>query len=148
MLRAMVCQLCVWHGPDVVQVAIITEDAEAWEWAKWLPHVRDRVLVDASGPARLIFSDVSDFMAAFAGNLLQRPAWSPRMDGGVTPQDWLVVVVDLPGANIAPIVGPAGHLGVSVLEATGDEMSPLATSATAFVFDETGNLLRAQTEVT
>jgi DNA segregation ATPase FtsK/SpoIIIE-like protein len=37
MLRAMVCQLCVWHGPDVVQVAIITEDAEAWEWAKWLP---------------------------------------------------------------------------------------------------------------
>jgi DNA segregation ATPase FtsK/SpoIIIE-like protein len=84
MLRAMVCQLCVWHGPDVVQVAIITEDAEAWEWAKWLPHVRDRVLVDASGPARLIFSDVSDFMAAFAENLLQRPAWSPRMDGGVT----------------------------------------------------------------
>ena len=148
MLRAMVCQLCVWHGPDVVQVAIITDDADAWEWAKWLPHVRDRVLVDASGPARLIFSDVSDFLAVFAGNLLQRPAWSPRMDGGVTPQDWLVVVVDLPGANIAPIVGPAGHLGVSVLEATGDEMSPLATSATAFVFDDTGNLLRAQTEVT
>lgn len=66
------------------------------------------------------------------------------MDGGVT-LDWLVVVVDLPGASIAPIVGPWEHLGVSVLEATGDEMSPLATSATAFVFDETDSLLRAQT---
>jgi DNA segregation ATPase FtsK/SpoIIIE-like protein len=148
MLRAMVCQLCVWHGPDVVQVAIITDDGPSWEWAKWLPHVRDRTLVDASGPARLIFGDVSDFMASFAGNLLARPAWSPRMDGGATPQDWLVVVVDLPGANTAPIVGPSGHLGVSVLDATGDEMSPLATSATAFVLDDTGNLLRAQKEVT
>ena len=148
MLRALVCQLCVWHGPESVQVAIITDDAASWEWAKWLPHVRDRNLVDASGPARLIFGDVADFMVTFSENLLNRPAWSPRMDGGVSPDDWLVVVVDLPGANTSPIVGPSGHLGVSVLEATGDEVSPLATSATAFVLDATGNLLRAQKELT
>ena len=144
----MVCQLCLWHGPEAVRVAIITDDAASWEWAKWLPHVRDRNLVDASGPARLIFGDVADFMVPFAENLLNRPAWSPRMDGGVSPDDWLVVVVDLPGANTAPIVGTSGHLGVSVLEATGDDMSPLATSATAFVLDDIGNLLRAQKELT
>lgn len=103
--------------------------------------------MDASGPARLIFSDVSDFMAAFGENLPSGPPGHRGAGRRCHPADRLVVVVDLPGANIAPIVGPQGIWGCR-LEATGDEMSPLATSATAFVFDETGNLLRAQTEVT
>lgn len=144
MLRAVLCQLCVWHGPDAVQVAIITDDGPSWEWAKWLPHLADRELVDASGHARLIFEDVGEFMARFGDDLMGRPPWSPRMDGGVNPDHWLVVLVDLPGANCAPILGPSGHLGVSVLEATGDEMSPLANSATAFVLNEDGNLLRSE----
>lgn len=147
-LRALVCQLCVFHGPDTVRLAVVTDDLDAWQWAKWLPHVADPELVDASGPARLIFDDVGEFVARFADDFGSRAAWAPRMDGGATPDDWLVVVVDLPGGNGGPILGPSGHSGVSVLEATGDQQSRLATAATAFVVDEVGNLLRARKEGT
>ena len=37
-----------------------------------------------------------------------------------------------------------GFAGLCVLEATGDTFSALATSATAFVLDDQGHLLRAE----
>ena len=145
-LRALVCQLCVFHGPDVVRLAVVSDDLAAWEWAKWLPHVADPEMVDASGPARLIFGDVQEFGDRFGAELRARPIWSPPMEGGNRPDYWMVVVVDLPGANTGPIMGAAGHLGLSVLEATGDQHSALATETTAYVVDEVGNLLRAKKE--
>lgn len=144
LLRALVCQLCVFHGPDHVQVAIISDDESAWEWAKWLPHTADKEFVDASGEARLIFGDVTAFLDRFRADLDRRDQWSPRMEGHKEPDSWLVVVVDYPGANCAPIIGHGGHAGLSVLEATGDADSVLSTSATAFIVDEVGNLLRAE----
>ncbi|GLZ16207.1 type VII secretion protein EccC [Actinomadura sp. NBRC 104425] len=35
---ALLCQLCVLHAPDDVQVAVVTAGDPAWEWTKWLPH--------------------------------------------------------------------------------------------------------------
>jgi len=146
-LRAMVCQLCVFHGPDDVQVAIITDDMQAWDWAKWLPHVGDDQFVDACGPARLMFSDVGAFMERFESSLASRRPFQARQEGGESPERWLVVVLDLPGASATPILTEEGRMGVSVLEATGDELSVLATGDTAFFVaaDEHGtvNLLKA-----
>lgn len=147
MLRALVCQLCVFHGPDHVRVAIVTDDQPAWEWAKWLPHTADEEFVDASGPARLIFGDVAALLERFGAEFKRRDAWAPRMEGARDPGSWLVVVVDYPGANCAPILGSSGYAGLSVLEATGDTNSMLATSATAFVLDEVGNLLKSAEEL-
>ena len=147
-LRALLCQLCVFHGPDHLQVAIVTDDLPAWEWAKWLPHVADDELIDASGPARLMFADVGAFMNRFEAQLRGRPRFSPAMQGAgdsIAESRRLVVAVDCPGANCSPILGPGGgRSGISVLEATGDRDSALATEDTAFVLDELGNLLRAQ----
>ncbi|WP_071289496.1 type VII secretion protein EccCb [Mycolicibacterium llatzerense] len=36
-VRAMVCQLALWHGPDQVKIAAVTRSGE-WDWLKWLPH--------------------------------------------------------------------------------------------------------------
>ncbi|MFA5712126.1 cell division protein FtsK [Mycolicibacterium sp.] len=144
MLRALVCQLCVFHGPDVVKLAIITDDAEAWEWAKWWPHVADPELVDACGPLRMIYPDVGDFMERFGARFNARPPWSPPMEGQPRAEDHWVIVVDMPGANCGPLLGSTGFAGVSVLEATNDYYSPLATSATAMKLDGVGNLLRAR----
>ena len=36
-VRAMVCQLALWHGPDRLKIAAVTRSAE-WDWLKWLPH--------------------------------------------------------------------------------------------------------------
>lgn len=146
-LRALVCQLCVFHGPDVVQVAVITDDESAWQWAKWLPHTADGAFVDASGPARLIFDDVSVFMDRFADELRRRDRWAPHMEGTARPESYLVVVVDYPGANCAPILDGSGFKGVSLLEATGDQESLLANADSAFIVDEAGNLLKAAVEV-
>jgi hypothetical protein len=151
LLRALVCQLCVFHGPDHVRLAIVTDDLPAWEWAKWLPHTADDEFVDASGPVRLFFADVGAFMIRFETELRGRPRFSPAMEGAGDPiGEWrrLVIVVDCPGANCTPILGPGGgRSGLSVLEATGDSDSALATEETAFVIDEVGNLLKARRSV-
>jgi S-DNA-T family DNA segregation ATPase FtsK/SpoIIIE len=65
------------------------------------------------------------------------------MTGREMPARWLVVVVDLPGADCSPILGDAGRLGVSVLEATGNENSVIANAQSAYVVDDIGNLLKA-----
>lgn len=144
MLRALVCQLCLFHGPDHVQVAIVTDDLPSWEWAKWLPHTIDDNWVDASGPARLVFGDVSELMARLDSELVSRPRWSPPGEGSLEVGRRLVVVVDFPGASCAPILGSGqGRAGVSVLEATGDLDSPLSNTDTSFVADEAGNLLKS-----
>jgi S-DNA-T family DNA segregation ATPase FtsK/SpoIIIE len=41
MLRAIVVQLAVWHGPSELTLAVIADDdaASDWRWARWLPHV-------------------------------------------------------------------------------------------------------------
>jgi hypothetical protein len=144
LLRALVCQLCVFHGPDHVQVGIVSDDLGSWEWAKWLPHTADDDWVDASGAARLVFPDVSAFMARFDTELRARPRWAPPTEGSAELGRRLVVVVDFPGASCAPILGGGGgRAGVSVLEATGDADSALSNTDTSFVADESGNLLKA-----
>lgn len=38
-IRALICQLTVLHGPDVVRVSANGDSADAhWDWLKWLPH--------------------------------------------------------------------------------------------------------------
>ena len=151
LLRALVCQVCVFHGPDDVKVAIISDDQAAWDWAKWLPHTGDEELVDACGPARLIFAEVAAFMEHFGSSLSGRGPFQTRQEGGVRPDSWLLVVVDLPGADCSAILSAEGRLGVSVLEATGDENSVLANGTTAFFVaadeNNTINLLKAAQEV-
>ena len=36
LLRSLVCQLAVLHGPD--HIAIDAEPCRGWDWLKWLPH--------------------------------------------------------------------------------------------------------------
>ncbi|MDT5047935.1 MAG: hypothetical protein QOG75_3823 [Mycobacterium sp.] len=143
LLRSLVCQLCVFHGPDDVQLAIVSDDVRAWEWAKWLPHTADDEFVDACGPVRLIFPDVKAFIDRFGPDVRARSPFAPLMEGSDKPTRWLVVVVDLPGADCSPILGDAGRLGVSVLEASGNEHSVLANADSAFFLDDIGNLLKA-----
>ena len=40
LVRAMVCQLAVLHGPDVVTIAAVVGPGrrQHWDWLKWLPH--------------------------------------------------------------------------------------------------------------
>ncbi|HEU0192442.1 MAG TPA: type VII secretion protein EccCa, partial [Mycobacterium sp.] len=60
LVSALVCQLAVLHGPDVLLIAaVVSEAREDWDWLKWLPHHRHPNAVDAAGPARMVFPDLT-----------------------------------------------------------------------------------------
>jgi DNA segregation ATPase FtsK/SpoIIIE, S-DNA-T family len=52
--RSLVCQAAAHHGPADLGIAILAREDRArdWDWAKWLPHVRD-----ASGSGRWLAGD-------------------------------------------------------------------------------------------
>ncbi len=38
MLRWVLGQLVVWHGPATVRVAVASDHGDEWGWTRWLPH--------------------------------------------------------------------------------------------------------------
>ncbi|MEO8814702.1 MAG: type VII secretion protein EccCa [Mycobacterium sp.] len=112
-LRAMVCQLAVLHGPDVLAVAAVVAERhrKCWDWLKWLPHHQHPGAFDGAGPARLTFPTAAAAEAGLAG-LAGRH---------------VVVVVDgcgagglgAPGCTVVQVGGGAGAgVRLQVTEAT------------------------------
>jgi S-DNA-T family DNA segregation ATPase FtsK/SpoIIIE len=60
LLRAVACQLAVWHGPDHLAVAVVASTCSSaeWDWLKWLPHHQHPDAADAVGSARLVYRDL------------------------------------------------------------------------------------------
>ncbi|KAA0118304.1 type VII secretion protein EccCb [Mycolicibacterium sp. P9-22] len=50
LVRALICQLAVLHGPD--EVSVTGPAGPCWDWLKWLPH--HAVRPDAGGPRRMV----------------------------------------------------------------------------------------------
>ncbi|HTY27787.1 MAG TPA: type VII secretion protein EccCb [Mycobacterium sp.] len=59
LVRSMVCQLAVAHGPDAMRVAAVVghQRRDCWDWLKWLPHNRHPV----SGRS-MVFDDQLDHL--------------------------------------------------------------------------------------
>ncbi|HET9876929.1 MAG TPA: type VII secretion protein EccCa, partial [Mycobacterium sp.] len=61
LLRAMLCQLAVLHGPDLLLVAAVVAEAnrEHWDWLKWLPHQQHPGAADGTGPVRMTYPSLA-----------------------------------------------------------------------------------------
>lgn len=120
LVRAMVVELCAFHGPDHLQIAIITGDpaGEAWDWAKWLPHVGHPTLRDGLGPMRMIYPSLADFENSLAGDLLERGRFS-RSAPPTPGRSHLVVILD-DGHVVGDerLINDAGMEGVTILDLT------------------------------
>jgi DNA segregation ATPase FtsK/SpoIIIE, S-DNA-T family len=83
MVRAMLCQLAVWHGPDQVGIAAVAGPSEraAWEWLKWLPHHHHPHETDAVGPTRLVYEGLGPAVAA---SIVGQRHAVVILDGGTT----------------------------------------------------------------
>lgn len=92
LVRAMVCQLAVLHGPDAVAIVAVTDDRQHWDWLKWLPHNADPVQGSA-----MVYTDTA---AAGSAVTSLRESDSRR----------LVIVVD--GADHRGLAGSATSLVV------------------------------------
>ncbi|MEU2183286.1 type VII secretion protein EccCa [Streptomyces thermolilacinus] len=116
--RAMVASLASLHSPEDLVIAVATgqDAAPGWEWAKWLPHVQARGVVDGAGTRRLITTDPLDLQDLLGGLLEGRP----RFQGGDHPlldQPHVVVVLD--GQSVppmSPLAAAEGLQGVTIIE--------------------------------
>lgn len=119
--RSMIAQLCMFHGPDVLQVAVVCgpDTADEWEWTKWLPHAQHPDIRDGVGTSRMCYGSVLALESALGQQLSMRERFgrnAPPTAG--VPQ--LVIVVD--GGILEGDTGFLGDDGldsVSVLDLSG-----------------------------
>ncbi|HEY7044571.1 MAG TPA: type VII secretion protein EccCa, partial [Nocardioidaceae bacterium] len=94
---AMALQLVTFQSPADVSLAIVRSDdlAEAWEWAKWLPHCQSTTTMDGDVPARLVTTSVGGMAELLADEFERRLTERARTRGREPdPRDRLVVIVD------------------------------------------------------
>lgn len=100
-IRAILLQLAVFHPPNLVLIAVVTEDPEAWDWIKWLPHNQHPTRRDALGTERMVYTR-EQASTGLADILAGRGDFSTDAQyTGAKP--WLIVVADhlgaIPGAG-------------------------------------------------
>ncbi len=68
LLRAVICQLAVMHGPHDLRIAAVVDPLTAgeWDWLKWLPHHQHPYTTDGCGSARLTYHTLSSAESALA----------------------------------------------------------------------------------
>ncbi|MBT0568582.1 type VII secretion protein EccCa [Williamsia sp. CHRR-6] len=135
--RAMIIQLCSFHGPDLVRVAIICSDPDTgeWSWAKWLPHLQHPERRDGAGRARMLYQSLREFEADHETDMLERP----RFSRNATPVDgraqWLVVIADGYVAGDERTINDGGLDSVSVLDLTAPKFGLAARKGMQLVID-------------
>jgi len=73
--RAMLAQLCLFHGHDELRIAVVAgpERRADWEWIKWLPHALHPEDTDGAGPVRLLGSSVGEVEQLLGAEFAARP---------------------------------------------------------------------------
>lgn len=137
LVRAMLLELCTFHGPDHVQVAMVTADPDAknWSWLKWLPHAQHPSARDGMGSARLVFSALAQLEALLAADLAERGRFArtaPPIEG---TKQLVVVIDDGDVGGDERLVTDAGMDSVTVLDLNGPRAGAAARHILQLVVD-------------
>ncbi len=94
LVRAMLAQAAVLHGPDHLLIAVVTDDpcGPDWDWVKWLPHNAHPVLRDRLGAARMTYPSLAELETGLDGELADRGRFSRAAPASSRAQ--LIVVLD------------------------------------------------------
>jgi type VII secretion protein EccCa/type VII secretion protein EccCb len=124
LMRAIMCQLAFSHGPDHVQMVVVTSDLDEWEWVKWLPHFGDPRRHDAAGNARMVYSSVREFAAEQAELFAGRGSFTPRhaSSSSQTPTPHHVIIADAVDPQWDYVISSEGVDGVTFFDLTGSSM--------------------------
>ncbi|WP_255802251.1 type VII secretion protein EccCa [Mycobacteroides abscessus] len=119
LVRSMLGETTVFHGPDHVMVAVITNNPEdpAWSWVKWLPHNQHQSATDLAGTARMIYPDARTAHQQLKAilNSPDRGRHSPTLSS--TPH--LILISNQTGEFAEPaenLIGEGGISGVTVID--------------------------------
>ena len=104
LVRAMVCQLAVLHGPSAVAIAAVVDETSApeWDWLKWLPHHRSTSSTDAVGAARMTYRSTSQLSPGTTARTLVIVDCGRAVDGGPLPEGTTVVALRAPSTVDEP----------------------------------------------
>lgn len=124
LMRAIICQLAFSHGPDHVQMIVVSSDLDQWDWVKWLPHFGDSRRHDAAGNARMVYTSVREFAAEQAELFAGRGSFTPRhaSSSAQTPTPHTVIIADVDDPQWEYVISAEGVDGVTFLDLTGSSM--------------------------
>ncbi len=139
LMRAIVCQLAFSHGPDHVQMIVVSSDLDEWDWVKWLPHFGDPRRQDAAGNARMVYASVREFAAEQAELFAGRGSFTPRhaSSSAQTPTPHTVIIADAADPQWEFVISAEGIDGVTFFDLTGSSMWT-SVPERMLTFDETG----------
>ncbi|ORW00044.1 type VII secretion protein EccCa [Mycobacterium kyorinense] len=139
LMRAIICQLAFSHGPDHVQMIVVTSNVAQWDWVKWLPHFGDPRRRDAAGNARMVYGSVREFAADQAELFAGRGSFTPRhaSSSAETPTPHHVVICDIEDPQWEYVVSTGGVDGVTFFDLTGSALWT-AVPERVLTFDKTG----------
>ncbi len=123
-MRALLCQLAFSHGPDHLQMIVVTSDMAKWDWVKWLPHFGDPRRRDAAGNARMVYGSVREFAADQAELFAGRGSFTPRhaSSSAETPTPHHVIVADVDDPQWEYVISVDGVDGVTFFDLTGSAL--------------------------
>lgn len=124
LMRAIICQLAFSHGPDHVQMIVVSSDLDQWDWVKWLPHFGDSRRHDAAGNARMVYTSVREFAAEQAELFAGRGSFTPRhaSSSAQTPTPYTVIIADVDDPQWEYVISAEGVDGVTFFDLTGSSM--------------------------
>lgn len=121
LMRAIICQLAFSHGPDHVQMIVVSSDLDQWDWVKWLPHFGDSRRHDAAGNARMVYTSVREFAAEQAELFAGRGSFTPR-HASSSPTPHTVIIADVDDPQWEYVISAEGVDGVTFFDLTGSSM--------------------------
>lgn len=124
LMRAIICQLAFSHGPDHVQMIVVSSDLDQWDWVKWIPHFGDSRRHDAAGNARMVYTSVREFAAEQAELFAGRGSFTPRhaSSSAQTPTPHTVIIADVDDPQWEYVISAEGVDGVTFFDLTGSSM--------------------------
>ncbi|MFI9328933.1 type VII secretion protein EccCa [Kitasatospora sp. NPDC052868] len=115
--RAVLAQLAVFHAPDELRIAVVTdpEHRAEWEWTKWLPHALHPVDTDGVGPVRLVAGSVAEIEQLLGEEFGARPPYEQDAQPG-RDEPYTVIVLDGPQVAATSRAALAGYRNATLLD--------------------------------
>lgn len=121
LVRSMVLELCTFHGPDHLRIAVVTSnpDNTNWRWVKWLAQAQHETLRDGCGTMRLLFPTLELLETALEADLADRGRFNRNAQLAEGQRHLVVVIDDGYVSGDERLITDAGLDSVTVLDLNG-----------------------------
>ncbi|HYZ69757.1 MAG TPA: type VII secretion protein EccCa, partial [Mycobacterium sp.] len=137
LVRSMILELCAFHGPDHLQIAVVTAnpDSENWSWVKWLPQAQHPSARDGCGTMRMLFPSLELLEGSLASDLADRGRFSRNNQPTQGVKQLVVVIDDGYVTGDERLSTDAGLDSVTVLDLNGPRDAATARRGLQLVLD-------------